>query len=83
MKICFVFIKPVLFLSFLLFCSCSKSENHCPEQALEPDPGPCRAAIIKYYFDQNEGECKEFIWGGCDGVVPFETLEDCKSCIES
>ncbi|MBA4146415.1 MAG: proteinase inhibitor I4 serpin, partial [Cytophaga sp.] len=27
---------------------------------------------------KNEKKCKEFIWGGCGGVVPFETLEECK-----
>jgi len=24
--------------------------------------------------------CKPFEWGGCGGVVPFETLEDCQNC---
>jgi len=32
----------------------------------------------KYYYDEEEKKCKEFIWGGCDGVVPFETLEECE-----
>jgi len=47
---------------------------------LEPDKGNCRAMITKYYYDKEEGKCKEFIWGGCDGAVPFETLEECKEC---
>lgn len=47
---------------------------------LEPDPGDCEAAIPRYYFDKEEQKCKEFIWGGCGGVVPFETLEDCRDC---
>jgi hypothetical protein len=47
---------------------------------LEPDPGPCFAAFRKYYFDKEEQQCKEFIWGGCDGIVPFDTLEDCREC---
>tara|TARA_B100000686_G_scaffold306385_1_gene345752 strand:- start:331 stop:1806 length:1476 start_codon:yes stop_codon:yes gene_type:complete len=47
-----------------------------------PNPGVCLAAITKYYFDQEENECLEFTWGGCGGLVPFETLEDCElSCI--
>jgi hypothetical protein len=45
---------------------------------LEPNAGPCKAAIPKYYFDKKEKTCKEFTWGGCGGVVPFETMEECK-----
>ena len=48
-----------------------------------PNPGVCLAAITKYYFDQEENECLEFTWGGCGGLVPFETMEDCESsCID-
>lgn len=47
---------------------------------LKPDPGTCKAYMPRYYFDESEGSCKEFIWGGCEGMVPFETLE---SCIEA
>ena len=51
--------------------------NRCE---LIPDSGPCEAAIPKFYFDQETQECKEFLWGGCDGVVPFDTLEECQQC---
>lgn len=54
--------------------------NACPECELEPMVGPCNAAFPKFYFDQVEKKCKEFIWGGCAGVVPFETLEACELC---
>ena len=69
------------FLSIFLFnCEnaedCKKSER-CD---LTPDPGLCKAYFPKYYFDKVEGKCKEFIWGGCNGVVPFDTLEECKQC---
>jgi hypothetical protein len=47
---------------------------------LAPDPGPCRAAIVKYYSDKQSGTCQEFIYGGCQGVVPFETKEECEKC---
>lgn len=47
---------------------------------LVPDGGVCNAYIPKYYFDYETKECKEFIWGGCGGVVPFDTLEACKAC---
>ena len=36
------------------------------------------AAFPRYYYDSDAGQCKEFIWGGCGGVVPFETMADCK-----
>ena len=44
---------------------------------LVPDPGPCEAAMPKYYYDPATRMCKEFLWGGCGGVVPFETMEEC------
>jgi hypothetical protein len=47
---------------------------------LAPDTGPCKAYIPRYYFDHSDGKCKQFIWGGCDGVVPFQTLEQCNEC---
>lgn len=47
---------------------------------LLPDAGPCEAAFPKYYFDPETKTCKEFLWGGCDGVVPFETIEECQEC---
>lgn len=47
---------------------------------LKPDPGPCFAAFRRYYYDKEAQECKEFIWGGCDGTVPFDTMEECRIC---
>ena len=49
---------------------------------LKPDPGPCRAWISKYYFDQKTQKCKEFGWGGCNGTVPFETLNECMNACQ-
>ena len=48
-----------------------------------PNPGMCFAAIQIYYFDQNTGQCEESVWGGCDGLVPFWTLEECQNSCES
>ncbi len=66
-------------------CGVGENQCNCPEDcgdenrcSLTPEGGPCKAIIVKYYFDQEEGKCKEFNWGGCLGVVPFETMEDCK-----
>ena len=49
---------------------------------LNPHPGRCRAAIPRYYFDKETMECEEFLWGGCQGVVPFEILEECVATCE-
>ena len=49
-------------------------DNNC---GLAPDTGRCRAYIPKYYFDETSNSCQKFIWGGCGGTVPFETMESC------
>jgi len=67
-----------LLLALFLFACCKKDDNDRCQ--MEPDPGPCYATIPRYYFDKHEKKCKQFTWGGCGGVVPFETLEECKAC---
>lgn len=82
---------PILFFAivFLLSIGCNRKSNGGSDSAaslhencsLKADPGPCRMAIKRYYYDESEKKCKEFIYGGCQGVVPFETLEACqKGC---
>lgn len=47
----------------------------------KPDRGPCKAIFESYYFDPESHSCKSFIWGGCQGSVPFQTLDECqKTC---
>lgn len=41
--------------------------------------GPCDGAFPRYFFNQETGQCELFTWGGCDGVVPFETWQECVS----
>ncbi|MBW2418550.1 MAG: BPTI/Kunitz domain-containing protein [Deltaproteobacteria bacterium] len=44
--------------------------DFCPDLSpcdLPVDPGPCRAAIPRWYFDQDSGQCESFIYGGCQG----------------
>ncbi|MBA4389934.1 MAG: proteinase inhibitor I4 serpin [Syntrophus sp. (in: bacteria)] len=49
---------------------------------LKPESGSCKAIFDKYYFDAGTNTCKTFIYGGCDGVVPFDTQEECTmACI--
>ncbi|MEM4347078.1 MAG: DUF333 domain-containing protein [Candidatus Altiarchaeota archaeon] len=55
---------------------CLYTINRCK---LKPESGSCEAYFKGYYFDSNEGICKEFIY--CDGVALFDTLEECqKNC---
>lgn len=72
----------LLVMAIFLFCnwSCKKDCNTTGNCSLEPDAGNCEAAIPIYYFDSSDEKCKEFLWGGCDGVVPFETLAECELC---
>ena len=49
---------------------------------LKPEIGRCRGMFRHYYFDATSKTCKEFIYGGCGGVVPFKTLENCKRTCE-
>ena len=48
-----------------------------------PDPGICLAYFQTFYFDQTTSQCEESYWGGCGGVVPFWTLEDCQNSCEN
>ena len=75
--------KPLLFFGLTLaIMSCNNDDDNLVDPCnLDPDPGPCEAFIPKYYFDRTTLTCKEFIWGGCDGVVPFNTMEECESCL--
>ncbi len=74
----------ILAVASLLFISFSSCKKHCSVPSncqLEPEVGPCDAAFPRYYYDQQAKECKQFIWGGCEGVVPFDTLEECERCL--
>ncbi len=73
-----------LFLISLLACNDDSQESDNCLKAdscyLEPETGPCFALINGYYYDQEEKKCKEFLWGGCGGVRPFATIEECLEC---
>ncbi|MDG2165042.1 MAG: BPTI/Kunitz-type proteinase inhibitor domain-containing protein [Flavobacteriales bacterium] len=55
---------------------CSSNIDAC---TLSPEPGICFAAIQMYYFNQETQQCEDFTWGGCGGVVPFESLVECEA----
>lgn len=72
-------------LLFLIFASCESYDNAMLTDKsrcdMAPDPGPCKAYIPKYYYDRSAKACKQFIWGGCYGVVPFDSMEECQNCL--
>ena len=51
----------------------------CVDPCLEPgDIGPCRARILKYYYNAEEGSCAELYYGGCGGNGNrFESFQEC------
>ncbi|HIP52111.1 MAG TPA: alpha-1-antitrypsin [Campylobacterales bacterium] len=82
----------ILLVSSLLLVGCNTSNTNIKTLAepasstvvtnrceLKPETGHCRAMFRHYYFDEASKSCKEFVYGGCGGVVPFKTLENCKS----
>lgn len=76
------------------FRTIEECESACPVQrALDrPDcdkkaePGNCLAYIPRYYYDQEEGMCKKFIYGGCGGnrnnfATEFECYNKCGALV--
>ena len=45
--------------------------------SLAPEVGDCDGAFVRWFFDEASQSCQTFTWGGCEGVVPFQTLGDC------
>ena len=74
-------IVPLLLLAIaaVMSVSCEKNCHQSDRCFLEPESGVCLAAIPRYYYDRSEKKCKQFTWGGCGGVVPFETLQECEN----
>jgi hypothetical protein len=60
----------------------SDSALERPSCLLLPKTGSCKAAMPRYFFNQATGECDVFTWGGCGGVVPFETMDACQQSCE-
>lgn len=52
--------------------------------AAAPVVGPCKGTFPRWYYDQNAGECKHFLYGGCQGNHNnFLQEADCVSeCIQ-
>lgn len=47
---------------------------------LDQDPGPCRGAIMQYYYDTRRQTCMQFYYTGCKGNKNrFQNYEQCNS----
>ncbi len=42
-----------------------------------PVSGSCRGSQVGFYYDYRDDRCKPFSYGGCQGRVPFPTLQRC------
>ncbi|BFZ20761.1 hypothetical protein BsWGS_23800 [Bradybaena similaris] len=63
-----------------LLCLHADGQPRPPLCSLPADPGPCKAAIPKYFYNFRTGACEEFIYGGCPGNDNrFDTIEACKA----
>ena len=55
---------------------CANLDDVC---LLPEDSGPCRASFKRFFFDKKTGQCKEFIYGGCQGNRNnFFSPQDCQ-----
>ncbi|XP_040104853.1 spleen trypsin inhibitor I-like [Oryx dammah] len=50
-----------------------------PDFCLEPPyTGPCKAKIIRYFYNARSGFCETFVYGGCKAKSNnFKSEEDC------
>ena len=64
----------------LLFCFFLARTDIC---LLPPDAGLCDGVFFKYFYNDTNGNCEVFAYGGCDGNANrFDTLEECRaSCL--
>jgi len=90
--------KPFQFLcsvALILFCvlgasvaamaaekgSADQLPERCRMEA--PATGVCKALFEVYSFNPETNVCEESNYGGCGGVVPFQTEEECKRVCET
>ncbi|CAC5396232.1 unnamed protein product [Mytilus coruscus] len=47
---------------------------------LPSETGRCRASIPRWFYDYNNGQCRQFTYGGCEGNQNnFDTQQECES----
>ena len=67
----------------IVFLILHPGDSTIPEECyLEPDSGPCFGYVPMYYYNQDTQSCAMFIYGGCMGLVPFQSLIECQNACE-
>ena len=69
--------KQLRFIFLLLLINCDKDDPLDESCLLVPDSGLCQAAFPDFTITAKQ-KMHSVLWGGCGGVVPFETLAECK-----
>ncbi|XP_078670894.1 uncharacterized protein LOC144911013 isoform X1 [Branchiostoma floridae x Branchiostoma belcheri] len=66
-------------------CRYKPSGGQRDKRCLEPkESGNCRAAFRRVFFNQETGQCENFIYGGCGGNGNnFETKEECENICDA
>ncbi|XP_055281888.1 serum basic protease inhibitor [Moschus berezovskii] len=57
----------------------SQAKAQRPDFCLEPPyTGPCKAKMIRYFYNAKSGFCETFVYGGCKAKSNnFKRAEDC------
>ncbi|XP_039198304.1 kunitz/BPTI-like toxin [Crotalus tigris] len=54
------------------------SSQDRPSDCVPAEPGPCRGAITRFYYNSDSNKCQEFTYGGCRGNANnFKTKNKC------
>ncbi|KAF8763264.1 Boophilin-H2 like protein [Argiope bruennichi] len=74
--------KVLVFLCFIAGTFAFPAEQ--ADCSARPDPGLCDAYMPRYYYNEVEGRCKQFIYGGCGGNSNnFRSEEECnRACTD-
>uniref|UniRef100_A0A3Q3F5Q9 BPTI/Kunitz inhibitor domain-containing protein n=1 Tax=Kryptolebias marmoratus TaxID=37003 RepID=A0A3Q3F5Q9_KRYMA len=70
-------VRDHLFARCIVGNCCVSASELC---GLSPEPGRCRAAFPKFYYDPSSASCQSFLYGGCGGNANnFDSVEECMS----
>jgi len=65
--------------SVLIAITCGSRTRNDSVCRLPKDVGPCKAAMLRYFYNADTGSCEQFTYGGCQGNANnFETIEACR-----